>query len=211
MMAQGGETAGDKGPGRVSPPRSKLCEGQNRRSHAPQVTVFVVDDEEPVRETLVELLSIHGYRAITAASVGEAEEAKQRLGVAGIHLDIADIHLTPGRQIRVGYALAQRWCAQHPGFPVILISGDPSNQELPEVREGSLPFLLKPFRWRPSSKSFERLLAGKLLSQWLCATEAIPGFPTSGMPGIVRSRDRRDRLQCDGLRVNLNVGKGVAL
>src|SRR5882724_1319347 len=111
MMAQGGETADTKELVQVSPPR----EARSRRDHRSQTTVLVIDDEEPVRETLVELLSIHGYRTITAASVGEAEEAKQQPGVAGIHLDIADIHLTPGRQIRVGYALAQRWCAQHPG------------------------------------------------------------------------------------------------
>jgi DNA-binding NtrC family response regulator len=95
---------------------------------------------------LVELLSIHGYRVITAASVGDAEEAKQQLGVEGLHLVITDIHLTPGRQIRAGYALAQRWRAEQPGLPIILVSGDPSNQELPEVRDGSLRFVLKPFR-----------------------------------------------------------------
>jgi CheY-like chemotaxis protein len=146
MMAQAGETADDSGPVQVSPPRSKPREGQSRRSHAPQVTVFVVDDEEPVRETLVELLSIHGYRAITAASVGDAEEAKQQLDVEGIHLVITDIHLTPGRQLRAGYALAQRWRTQQPGLPIILISGDPSNQDLPKVHDGSLRFLVKPFR-----------------------------------------------------------------
>jgi DNA-binding NtrC family response regulator len=94
----------------------------------------------------VEVLSIHGCRVITAATVGEAEEAKQRLGVEGIHLVITDIHLTPGRQVRAGYALAQRWRTQQPRLPVILISGDSSNQDLPEVREGSLRFLLKPFQ-----------------------------------------------------------------
>jgi DNA-binding NtrC family response regulator len=106
----------------------------------------VVDDEQPVRETLVELLSIHGYRAITAASVENAEEAKQELDIEGIHLVIADIHLTPGSQVRAGYALAQRWRAMHPRLPIILISGDPSNQDLPDVQAGAMQFLLKPFR-----------------------------------------------------------------
>jgi DNA-binding NtrC family response regulator len=104
-----------------------------------------VDDEEPVRETLVEVLSFEGYRAITAASVAEAEDAKEQLGVDGIHLVITDIHLTPGRQVRAGYVLAQRWRAERPELPIILISGDISNQDLPEVRAGALGFLLKPF------------------------------------------------------------------
>jgi FixJ family two-component response regulator len=34
----------------------------------------------------------------------------------------------------------------HPELPIILISGDPGNEDLPEVRAGSLGFLLKPFR-----------------------------------------------------------------
>ena len=145
MMAQAGESADDKGAGRISPPRSKSCDGQSCGSQDPQITVLVVDDEQPVRETLVELLSIYGYRAITAASAEDAEEARQQLD-EGIHLVIADIHLTPGSQPRAGYALAQRWRAMHPGLPIILISGDPSNQDLPDVQAGAMRFLLKPFR-----------------------------------------------------------------
>jgi CheY-like chemotaxis protein len=146
MLEQGGNTAEgpDSAPG--SPRRSRQRRTQRRRGRRSQATVLVVDDEEAVRETLMELLSIHGYRVITAANVGEAEDAKQRLGAEGIHLVITDIHLTPGRQVRAGYALAQRWRAQHPRLPFILMSGDPSNQDLPEVRDGSLRFLLKPFQ-----------------------------------------------------------------
>jgi CheY-like chemotaxis protein len=92
------------------------------------------------------LLSFHGYRVLTAASVGDAEEAKQRLGVAGIDLVITDIHLTPGCQVRAGYALAQRWRAECPKPPIILISGDSANQDLPDVRSGAIRFLLKPCR-----------------------------------------------------------------
>jgi DNA-binding NtrC family response regulator len=146
MMAKDGETPDSKEPVRRSQRRSQQRGARGRRGRRSQPTVLVIDDEEPVRETLVELLSIGGYRTITAASVVEAEEAKERLGVEGIHLVITDIHLTPGRQVRAGYVLAQRWRAQHPGLPIILISGDSSNQELPEVRDGSLRFLPKPFQ-----------------------------------------------------------------
>jgi CheY-like chemotaxis protein len=145
-MAQGGETADAREPIRDSPPQAQQDGGPSRPGDAPQATILVVDDEEPVRETLVELLSIHGYRVLTAAAVGDAEEAKQRLGIEGIHLVITDIHLTPGCKVRAGYALAQRWRAQHPWLPIIFISGDPSNEDLPEVRTGALWFLLKPFR-----------------------------------------------------------------
>jgi DNA-binding NtrC family response regulator len=110
--------------------------------------VLVVDDEESVREVMAEALGIDGYRVVTAASVEEAEAAKQRLGAEGIHMVITDVHLTPEPEARAGYALAQRWRAQHPQLPFILISisGDSSTQELPEVRAGTLRFLPKPFR-----------------------------------------------------------------
>jgi DNA-binding NtrC family response regulator len=146
MVEQGGNTVEDKNSVPASPRRSQPREARSRRGRRSQATVLIIDDEEAVRETLVEVLSIYGYRVITAASVGEAEEAKQRLGLEGIHLLITDIHLMPGRQVRAGYAIAQRWRTQRPGLPIILISGDPSNQDLPEVRDGSLRFLLKPFR-----------------------------------------------------------------
>jgi CheY-like chemotaxis protein len=146
MLQQDGNTVEDSDSRPRSPRRPQQRRAQRRRGRRSQITVLVVDDEEPVRETLVEVLSIHGYRVITAASVGEAEDAKQQLGIEGLHLVITDIHLTPGHQVRAGYALAQRWRAEHPGLPVILISGDPSNQDLPEVRDGSFRFLLKPFQ-----------------------------------------------------------------
>jgi len=145
MTEQGGNTAEAPDSAPVSPRRSQPSEARSRQGRRSQATVLVIDDEAPVRETLVELLSFHDYHVITAASVAEAEEAKQQLGAEGIHLVISDIHLTPGRQIRAGYVLAQRWWAECPGLPIILISGDRSNEDLPEVREGALRFLLKPF------------------------------------------------------------------
>jgi len=146
MLEQSGNTVENPDAESRPPRRARRRRTQRRRSRRVQTTVLVIDDEEPVRETLMEVLSFHGYRVITAASVGEAEEVRQRLGAEGIHLVITDIHLTPGRQVRAGYVLAQRWRTQHPEVPVILISGDASNQDLPEVRDGSLRFLLKPFQ-----------------------------------------------------------------
>ena len=99
-----------------------------------------------MREVMVEALGIEGYRIVTAATVEEAEAAKQRLGAEEIQLVITDVNLTPGSEARAGYVLAQRWRAQHPRLPFLLVSGDASTQDLPEVRAGTLRFLLKPFR-----------------------------------------------------------------
>jgi DNA-binding NtrC family response regulator len=98
-----------------------------------------------VRETLVEVLSLQGYRVITAVNAEQAEETKTRLGIEAIQLLITDVHLLPAAQPPPGYALAQRWRTMHSELPIILMSGNPSNADLPEVRDGSLRFLLKPF------------------------------------------------------------------
>ena len=113
-----------------------------------------------MRETLVEVLSMEGYRVLTAASVEQAEEAKTRLGAAGIQLLITDVNLSPAAQVRAGYTLAQRWRALHPELPILLMSGDPSNQGLPEVRSGSLGFLLKPFQMGILLEAVRRALGG---------------------------------------------------
>jgi DNA-binding NtrC family response regulator len=94
----------------------------------------------------VEVLSMQGYGVITVTSVEQAEATKTQLGIEGIQLLITDVNLLPTTQARAGYAMAQRWRAMHPDLPIILISGDPSNEDLPEVRDGSLAFLPKPFR-----------------------------------------------------------------
>ena len=145
MLEHGEDTTGSEEPARPSPSRSQPHEAPSRGGHPSQITVLIVDDEAPVRETVAEILGLYGYGVITAASLEEAEEAKQRLGVEAIHLVIADIHLTPVPQARAGYALAQRWRALYPRLPFILISGDSSNQDLPDIRDGTLRFLLKPF------------------------------------------------------------------
>jgi DNA-binding NtrC family response regulator len=113
---------------------------------APHDTVLVVEDEMGVREILRETLSLYGYRVITASSVQEAEDTFQSLGVAEIHLVITDINLTPAPNAHEGYALYQRWSALYPGLRFILSSGDPSSQELPDIRSGAVRFLAKPFQ-----------------------------------------------------------------
>jgi DNA-binding NtrC family response regulator len=113
-----------------------------------------------VRETLVELLTMRGYRVVTAESVEQAEATRTRLGSGGIQLLITDVNLMPAAQARAGYAMALHWRAMYPDLPILLISGDPSTAELPEVRAGSFGFLPKPFLMDALLEAVRRALGG---------------------------------------------------
>ena len=110
----------------------------------PPATVLIVEDDAGVRQFLEDVLRLQGYQALPVGTVEEAEAARQRLGPEGIDLVIANVNLTPDPAAREGYALAQRWRAQELTLPVILISGDPSLQALPEIQAGAMRFLAKP-------------------------------------------------------------------
>jgi DNA-binding NtrC family response regulator len=146
VLAQGDDAAERTESVPALPPQPRRRRQQRRRGRGPTITILIVDDEEPVRQVLLEVLRLQGYRVITAASVEQAEATKTQLGAQGIRLLITDVNLLPDAQARAGYALAQRWRATHPALPIIVISGDPSNEDLPEVRDGSLKFLPKPFQ-----------------------------------------------------------------
>ena len=158
VLAQGDDVAARTESGPALPPQPRRRRPQRRRGRGPTITILIVDDEAPVRQVLLEVLRLQGYRVITAASVEQAEATKTQLGAQGIQLLIADVHLWPAAQARAGYALAQRWRATHPALPIILISGDPSTEDLPEVRDGSLKFLPKPFRLEPLIAMVRRAL-----------------------------------------------------
>jgi two-component system, response regulator FlrC len=108
-------------------------------------TILIVEDDDGVREALIEILRPEGYRVLTAATVQEAEETKQQMAPGGIDVVIANIHLTADSRAREGYALWQRWTALDPQSRFILISGDPHTRDLPAIRAGAVRWLSKPF------------------------------------------------------------------
>lgn len=100
--------------------------------------VFIVDDDERVREALAELLASHGMRAIGFGSAGEYVRAYERQCPACLILDVElpDINgLDLQRQIAEG---------DHP--PIVFITGHgdiPSSVRA--IKRGAVDFLTKPF------------------------------------------------------------------
>jgi len=110
------------------------------------VCVMVVEDEQPIREILVEILVDEGYRILEAETADEALPLLQR---DGVRLLVTDINL-PG--VLDGIELAKAAREHSPRIPVVFISGRSNKLKDAEVVDPPVAFLQKPFR-------IERLLA----------------------------------------------------
>jgi CheY-like chemotaxis protein len=103
-------------------------------------TVLVVDDNEGIRESLIDVLDIEGYVVVTAEHGAEAL-AKLRNGVRPcvILLDLM-MPVMNGADFRH----AQRQDAQLAQIPVVLISAD--GDLIAKAAELQLPFIAKPMK-----------------------------------------------------------------
>jgi two-component system, cell cycle sensor histidine kinase and response regulator CckA len=104
--------------------------------------ILVIEDNEPLRDSAVRILSSAGYDVIAASSGAEGIQVWRELG--------ADLVLTDARMADIdGLRIILELRAAAPHLPVILMSGDPgASSGLPRnlPGSGSVSFLAKPFR-----------------------------------------------------------------
>lgn len=101
-------------------------------------TVFIVDDDIRIRESLSELLASHGITAITFASAGEYVDADRSKQPACL---ILDVELPDINGLDLQKQIAER---DHP--PIVFITGHgdiPSSVRA--IKDGAVDFLTKPF------------------------------------------------------------------
>jgi DNA-binding NtrC family response regulator len=104
--------------------------------------VFVVDDDDDIREGLMDFLEEHGYEPVGAA---DGREALDRLGSMDAAFTAIILDLTmPGQSgLEVHGELRRR----APTLPVVLMSGSSVHDARAVVGNGSCTaFLQKPFR-----------------------------------------------------------------
>jgi putative two-component system response regulator len=108
-----------------------------RRS--PEARILVVDDEEPIRRSLVRVLDRAGYACATAAS---AAEARQLLTRGAFDLMLCDVTM-PGES---GFSLLAHAHEVHPDLAVIIVTAvDSPEITEPAARHGAYGYILKPF------------------------------------------------------------------
>lgn len=105
----------------------------------PDAKILIVDDEEPIRRSLVRLLDRVGFECATAA---DAAEARQLLTAEAFDLMLCDVTM-PGES---GFSLLAHAHDAHPELAVIMVTAiDSPCTTDPAVRDGAYGCILKPF------------------------------------------------------------------
>ena len=113
--------------------------------------VLVVDDDDVIRETLLELLDGH-YQCQEAST---AEEALRKLEAHPFDVVLTDISM-PGLS---GSELLQRARELYPDTPVIIMSGLSDQEQAHSlINRGAFDYLLKPFRLEVVEESVKRAI-----------------------------------------------------
>lgn len=115
--------------------------------------VLILDDEEVVRDVLVELLEDQGLSVMAVATPGEARDIA--LGTPGCSMLLTDIDL--GQPDVDGFGVAADVRARRPELPVLFISGRPWRlaEHTPAAHDR---ILAKPFRMSALMRAVEQLL-----------------------------------------------------
>jgi len=100
--------------------------------------VLVVDDEEPVRQLVADVLIEAGYRVEAVSCVADARPYLRDPTLAVV---VSDVKM-PGES---GLVLVAEVHALRPGLPVILMTGAAGAEERAEAARRGVPVLEKPF------------------------------------------------------------------
>ncbi len=129
--------------------------------------ILVIDDEENIRETLQEFLTLNGYHVDTAAT---GTEGLDRLGREQYDLVLSDLRM-PGVD---GLAVIEWIKETNPDLPVLVMTGFATVEStIRALRLGAQDYLLKPFSLDEIERTIESCLEHKRLqAQNTALTEA---------------------------------------
>ena len=117
-----------------------------------EVSILIVDDEEPIRRLLASYLSAD-YTCVTAR---HAEEAKKLLAASSFNLVLTDMTM-PGAS---GIELCEHINAAHPSTPVVIVSAKVGELNFIGVKRcHAVDFIAKPFDLSQVLKTVQSALA----------------------------------------------------
>ncbi|MGE0144327.1 MAG: PleD family two-component system response regulator [Planctomycetota bacterium] len=114
-------------------------------------SVLLVEDDDPLRSLLIDLLRQRGWQVHALSRGDEAVEVARQVS---IDVTILDLHL-PGLD---GLEVYRRICAEIRPVPSILMSGEATREEARRALElGMVEFLRKPFDLRQLRQALDLL------------------------------------------------------
>ena len=121
--------------------------------------ILTIDDEENIRNGLADNFELEGYEVKQAAS---GEEGLSIISHGGIDLVITDLRMDG----LSGSEVVQRVTSEHPGIPVIVLTGHGSiDDATAALKAGAFDFLTKPLDLDHLNKIVKNALQGKLLAE----------------------------------------------
>ncbi|MCK0508493.1 response regulator transcription factor [Aromatoleum anaerobium] len=149
-------------------------------SGVPDQNIYIVDDDEALRDSLVWLLESSGYRAIAFESAEQFLAAYQPAMTGCLVLDVR----MPGMS---GFELFEELRRQRSTLPVIFITGHGDvPMAVSAVKKGAVDFIEKPFGDRDMLGLIERCLAAEQESRGKRRLEA----DTARRLGSLTQRER---------------------
>ena len=122
-------------------------------------TILTIDDEENIRNGLADNFELEGYKVEQAAS---GKEGLELIAKGGIDLVITDLRMDGV----TGEEVVQRVTTEHPGIPVIVLTGHGSiDDATAALKAGAFDFLTKPLDLDHLNIVVKNALRGKILAE----------------------------------------------
>lgn len=161
--------------------------------------ILVVDDDEGVRETVVDILQTGGQQCVAVGSVAEALDMLTRTPV---DLIITDMHM-PGQS---GLDLIEKVQTLDDSIPVILITGFPSvHSAINALKKGAIEFISKPFDFESITQIVAKALRERRLRQELKRLQA-----ESHKAELIEKLNRQLGARLDELTHLYTISEGIA-
>ena len=123
------------------------------------MVILTIDDEENIRNGLADNFELEGYDVKQAAS---GEEGLKLIAEGGIDLVITDLRMDGIS----GSEVVKRVCSEHPGIPIIVLTGHGSiDDATAALKAGAFDFLTKPLDLDHLNKIVKNALQGKILAE----------------------------------------------
>lgn len=169
----------------------------------PEQCIYIVDDDEALRDSLVWLLESSGYRAEAFAS------ADDFLKVFGAELTgclLLDVRMPGMSGLELFEELRRRHCA----LPVIFITGHGDvPMAVSAVKKGAVDFIEKPFGDRDMLALIEESLAAERAGRGRRMLEALTARRLAGL--TQREREVLDLIICGKLNKQIADVLGISI